>query len=466
MGTLVSANAQRMTSTLQMFLLCTLMSALFRPRAWVQAASIVLGLAFVLVALAVLQADPQARRFSPPVAFAFSALAIGALVIFDRFRVRELRTRSALARLAADLEQRVDEQVREIVARAKEIEQLNVQLAEKVQERSRELSVALARLAGAEEASGAIARGTVLGNRVVVEAPIAEGGMGIVYRGYDRVAKADVAVKLVQAASAQELDGLHRFLREAQAMAKVHHPGVVRSLHVDVSEDGRLFQVMELVDGETLYDRLKDIGAMPPKIAARIGAVLADALAAAHAADVVHCDVKPSNVMLTTAAPGLKLLDFGVSKLRDARGPGSATVGRVLGTLEFMAPEQFVGRAEVTDRADVYALGLVVYECLARQLPYLASTPRDWWLAHTAREPVPLTELVPELDAAVAEVVMGCLKKDPRERPSAAEVARALSAHADAQGVPPLERIAWSEMSPPVNRKALELAATVASRPR
>jgi serine/threonine-protein kinase len=464
MGSLVSANAQRMVSTLQMFLLCTLMSALLRPRPWVQAASIVLGLAFVLVAVAVLQQDAHSRSFALPTALAFCAMAIGALGVFERVRVRELQTRSALARLNADLERRVDEQVREIVARAKEVDQLNVQLAEKVQERSRELSVALARLASEDGASAAIARGTVLGDRVVVEAPIAEGGMGIVYRGYDRVAKADVAVKLVQAASAQELDGLHRFLREAQAMAKVHHPGVVRSLHVDVSEDGRLFQVMELVDGETLHEQLKKMGAMPPKVASRIGAVLADALAAAHAAGVIHCDVKPSNVMLTAAVPGLKLLDFGVSKLRDARVGATAAVGHVLGTPEFMAPEQFDGRAEVTDRTDVYALGLVVYECLARRLPYRASTPREWLLAHTAREPAPVKDLVPELDAALADVVMDCLTKDARQRPSAAEVARALSAHADAAGAPALDRVKWSEMPPPASRSPLELAPTVASR--
>lgn len=466
MGAFVSANAQRVTTTTQMFLLCTMGTVLFRPRGVVQVLATLVGLAVALAGIAVFQREPFARQLNPATVIMFSALAVGAFLAIDRSRVRELQARSALARMNASLERRVEDQVGEIVARAREIEGLNVRLSEKVAERSRELSMALARLAGADRGQSALERGTVLGDRVTIEEPIGAGGMGIVYRGFDRVSQSPVAVKLVQAASAGELDGLHRFLREAQAMASVHHPAVVRSLHVDVSEDGRLFQIMELVEGDTLAARLRLGGAMPPPVAARVGQVLAAALASAHAAGVVHCDVKPANIMITRAPPGLKLLDFGVSQLRGAHRGREADGARVLGTPEFMAPEQAGDRESVTDRTDVYALGLVVYECLARRLPYSAQTPRDWMIAHATRLAADVRELVPGVADALADVVMACLQKDPLRRPSAAEAAEALGAFADRAAAPPLEQVPWPTLAAPPAATTLVDTVVAARRGR
>src|SRR5262249_36922895 len=186
MGALVSANAQIVQSTPQMFLICSLSSALLRPRPRVQVAAIAIGLAIVLAGVFLLQNDAQARIFNPPTAVVFSAVAVGAFLTIDRSRVRELVSRSALARLNAELEQRVQDQVHVIVDRAAQIDRLNVQLAEKVRERSRELSIALARLAGVggKAPNATIPPGTVLGDRVVVESTIGAGGMGTVYRGF------------------------------------------------------------------------------------------------------------------------------------------------------------------------------------------------------------------------------------------------------------------------------------------
>jgi serine/threonine-protein kinase len=458
-GALFTANAQRVNSTMQMFLLLAVVSVFFRPRGIVHAAAILAGLGIVSLGVALLQTDALGRRFNVITAFMFCGVATAAFGSIERFRARELTARAALARLNADLERRVDEQVHEIVAHAREIEQLNGRLAEKVRERSRELSQALARIAGGGERE--LEAGAVLGERVVIESRLGAGGMGVVYRGFDRVANARVAVKLVQASSASELDALHRFLREAQAMATVRHPAVVRSLHVDVSEDGLLFQVMELVEGETLDARLRSGGALPQGIAARAGALLAEALAAAHDAGVVHCDVKPSNVMLTRTAPGLKLLDFGVSKLRDARSEvGSPSGAFVIGTPQFMAPEQFTGRESVTDRTDVYALGLVVYECLTGGSPFRANTLREWFTAHASQDARDVRADLPEVDERLAEAVMTCLRKEPEARPRASEVASALAAIADAVGGPPLERVDWA-LVPAV--AALPHAATVVS---
>ncbi|MGZ3408080.1 MAG: serine/threonine-protein kinase, partial [Polyangia bacterium] len=180
----------------------------------------------------------------------------------------------------------------------------------------------------------------MLGGRFVVEEIIGQGGMGSVWAGVDKSSGARVAIKVIQATSSRQLDALRRFIREAGATATVNHPAVVRMLHVDVSDDGLLFQVQELVVGETLTRRLGL--PWPPGEAARLGAVLAEALAAAHAEGVVHRDVKPDNVMLTTTAPGLKLLDFGIAKLYDAVSLGRETThaGVILGTPAYMAPEQ------------------------------------------------------------------------------------------------------------------------------
>ena len=446
LAAIISANAQRITSTLQMFLVAAIATVLFRPRASMQLGALAAGLLVVVAGVIAFHPEPTIRFASPAIALIFSAMAVAAFAAVERFRVREIAARRALARLNADLERRVEEQVGEIVARAREIEGLNERLAEKVRERSRELSKALARIARGDDAHPRLEPGTVLADRVVIEAAIGAGGMGVVYRGFDRVAGVPVAVKLVQAASAAELDGLHRFLREAQSMASVRHPAVVRSLHVDVSEDGRLFQIMELVDGETLQARVQS-GAITWALAARIGAVLADALAAAHAAGVVHCDVKPANVMLTRSPPGLKLLDFGVSRLHDARGAGEGSDVHVIGTPEFMAPEQFVDRESVTDRTDVYALGLVVYECLARRLPHEARTPREWLAAHASGRPTDIRKWLPEIDPAMASLVMSCLEKDAETRPSAAQVADGLRSLADAASVPSLDRVDWPSMA-------------------
>jgi serine/threonine-protein kinase len=224
----------------------------------------------------------------------------------------------------------------------------------------------------------------------------------------------------------------------------------VKSIHVDVSEDGRLFQMMELVEGESLESLLARARRLPPAVAARLGAVLAEGLAAAHAAGVVHRDVKPSNVMLTRAVPGLKLLDFGIAKLRDGRGPrgpgeGLPAIGDsqalLLGTPEFISPEQVDGSAPAGTPADVYALGLILYLSLAGTMPFSADSTRKWLITQVLTVPVELTTHVPDVDPTLARTVMDCLRKDPEGRPTAAEVAATLSQFADAAGTPPLEAL-------------------------
>src|SRR5262249_21782878 len=150
--------------------------------------------------------------------------------------------------------------------------------------------------------------GTVLGDRFEVDQWIGAGGMGVVYSGLDRVTRARVAIKVIRPSKLIELDSMRRFLGEASVVAAITHPAVVRMIHVDISEDGLLYQAQEFVEGATLEEHLS-AGTWPQAEAARLGEVLCDALAAAHDHGVVHRDVKPGNVMLIDQSPGLKLLD-------------------------------------------------------------------------------------------------------------------------------------------------------------
>jgi serine/threonine-protein kinase len=372
------------------------------------------------------------------------------------------KQRVVLAELNASLERRVQEQVSEIVRRAEEVERLNAQLQAQVRERSSELSVALEKLAARRDSDESLRRGAVLGDRFEIVEPLGEGGMGVVYAGIDRTTGSRVAIKVIQARSSSQLDALHRFLREARAAATVAHPAIVRMLAVDVSRDGMLFQAQDLVVGETLGHAMQRRGAFEAGPAARLGAVLCDALAGAHAQGVVHRDVKPSNVMLTRQAPGLKLLDFGIAKLFEApaahasalgmSGTGTG-LGAIMGTPAYMAPEQIQGDREVTAKADVYAVGVLLFELVAGRPPFDQTTLWGIAYSHMCVEPPDLRALSPAVPAKLSDVVARCLAKEPGDRPTAQQVSAALSACADELGAAPLEQL---EAGAPVARSMAE----------
>lgn len=408
----MSANAQRANPNVSLFIIAAFFTAFrMRMRPPVYVASLLVGAALVLTAMARFRSDVILRTADYLTLISVSSISLVAFFLTRGMRFRELRS-------------------------SYQIQQLNARLDAKIRERSRELSIALSRLA---EGHQDLHPGAVLGGRVELGEPLGRGGMGIVYRGRDLLTGEAVAVKVVQAGSAGELDGLHRFLREVQIVASVTHSAIVRSIHVDVSDEGRLFQVMELVEGETLESRLARGGPLPWPAAARLGAVLAEGLAAAHAARVIHLDVKPSNIILTRVKPGLKLLDFGISALRDVRAIHLGTEGRILGTPEYMSPEQVGDPSRIDDRADIYALGLVLYVAIAGRMPFEAASPPAWILAHTMHSPRDLAEVVPGIDPELARIVMSCLRKRPGERPSASEASAMLAALADSAEVAPLE---------------------------
>jgi eukaryotic-like serine/threonine-protein kinase len=248
---------------------------------------------------------------------------------------------------------------------------------------------------------------------------IGSGGMGIVYRAFDERLGRDVAVKEIPAGDPD------RVLREAQAAARLNHPGIA-TLYELGRRGSSAVLVFELVRGPTLAE-VRACGAISDRDVAEIGIELCEAIAHAHAAGVVHRDVKPQNVIVCEdAAPNrrAKLMDFGIARLAGA--PTLTATGEVVGTLAYMAPEQSDG-LEAGPEADVYSLALTLYECWAAHNPVAGPTP-----AATVRRigmPVPsLAHDRPDLDEGLVDAVDACLIADPEQRPSANDLRAALEA--------------------------------------
>jgi serine/threonine-protein kinase len=264
------------------------------------------------------------------------------------------------------------------------------------------------------------------------------GGMGVVYRAEDEKLRRTVALKLLPEASRTE-ERRQRFLREARSAAAITHPNVAVVYQVDEA-DGRVFIAMELVEGESLRARLER-GPLDVGTARELALQMARGLAAAHEKGIVHRDLKPENVMITPAGV-VKLLDFGLAKAagEGARASGKAEAalaktetvvtsdeGRVMGTPEYMSPEQAMGQP-LDVRSDVFSFGSVLYEMLTGVRPFEGSSTGAVLVAIARDHVVPLRERAPEVDAQTADVVARCLAKAPEARfAHAGEVAAALS---------------------------------------
>ncbi len=246
------------------------------------------------------------------------------------------------------------------------------------------------------------------------------GGMGEVYAGRDTRLDRRVAIKILSAPGTNPKQ-IERFQREARAIARVSHPRIC-AVH-DVGQlDGDTFLVMELLEGETLAERLVK-GPLPLERTLTIGAQIADALAAAHRHGVIHRDLKPANVMLTP--DGVKLLDFGVAKLREserdldhadpANTLGLTEPGAMLGTLPYMAPEQVEGR-EADNRTDIFALGIVLYEMATGHRPFQGDSRASLAAAILKEDPPPVSTFATLAPPSLDRVVKRCLTKDPNER--------------------------------------------------
>jgi serine/threonine protein kinase len=282
-------------------------------------------------------------------------------------------------------------------------------------------------------------RGRVFGNYRIGE-QLGEGGMGAVYRAEHTQLGKKAAVKVLLEELSNNKDVVARFFNEARAATAIDHPGIVSVFDFGYASDRRAYIVMEFLEGETLGERRRRLGRLPVPEALIICRQVAGALGAAHARGIVHRDLKPDNIMLVRDPDVLggqraKVLDFGIAKLieheernADDTLPAVKTKsGKIMGTPAYMAPEQCRGAGDVDHRADMYALGCVLYALICGRPPFLAEASGDLIAAHILSEPPAPRTVSPEIPVAVEEVLLRLMAKRPADRyASMAEVVAAL----------------------------------------
>lgn len=286
----------------------------------------------------------------------------------------------------------------------------------------------------------AYAVGTTIRNKYRILAKVGRGGMGHVYKALHLLFNEVRALKVMDPALVQQGDFVRRFLREAFVARRLQHPNAVRVDDVDQTDDGRPCIVMEFIDGRMLRDVIEREGPLPVPRACSIAKQVASGLQAAHELGIIHRDIKPENIALINTEQGdlVKVLDFGITKLREGRlkdeaGEISLTATGTLfaiGTPEYMSPEQ-IRQGEVDGRSDLYALGMVFYEMLTGTMPFNADSQAEWFLAHIGEPPRPLHDDCERLriPPCLADLVMSLLQKDRDARPAnGAAVIKAIEA--------------------------------------
>ncbi|MDI1477245.1 serine/threonine-protein kinase [Polyangium sp. y55x31] len=277
--------------------------------------------------------------------------------------------------------------------------------------------------------------GEVIAGKYRIEREIGRGGMGLVLLATHVDLEQPVAVKVLHEDSAYDADAIARFIREARAAGKIQSDHVARVMDAGVLPEGGAYIVMELLDGKDLADVLRDQG--PLDVSVAVGHVLeaCDAVAAAHAVGIVHRDLKPANLFLARKPDEteiVKVLDFGVSKMSLPSTPSSPSSltqsGQIFGSPSYMAPEQLRSAADVDARADIWSLGVVLYELVTGCLPFPARTMADMMAAVVRDPPQPLAQVRADAPPALEAILVRCLEKEPSDRyTTVGELARALA---------------------------------------
>jgi len=252
--------------------------------------------------------------------------------------------------------------------------------------------------------------GQTVGN-YKIEEKLGEGGMGAVYKGVDTMLDREVAIKALKPELASQTAIVERFRSEAVTLAKLNHPNIA-SLYSLFRQGEELYMVLEFVRGETLDTILQKRGALPAEEAIPVFCQVLDGISHAHEFGIVHRDIKPANMMLTEGGK-LKVLDFGIARLL-----GSARMtraGNIIGTLEYMAPEQVKGQ-ETDARSDIYALGMMLYEVLTGKTPFDTENEFELMQLQTGAMPVPPREINPDIPEEVEAAIMQAIAKNPDER--------------------------------------------------
>jgi serine/threonine protein kinase len=272
----------------------------------------------------------------------------------------------------------------------------------------------------------------IIRNKYQILERIGVGGMGVVYKARHLTFNEVCAIKIVNDVIAGDANFLQRFQKEAVVTRKLRHPNAVRVDDFDYTDDGRPFIVMELVEGKNVGEILQEQGPFRVPRAVRITMQVARALGVAHKLGVVHRDIKPGNILLTTDEQGqetAKVLDFGIAKLREAVGDansGMTMTGMVVGTPLYMSPEQFMGKkgdGEIDGRTDLYSLGVVLYQMVTAQLPFEGDTLYSLMMQHMQGTVKPPREVVPELNIpeSLSRVILKAIDKSREQRFQTAE---------------------------------------------
>lgn len=276
--------------------------------------------------------------------------------------------------------------------------------------------------------------GQILDGKYRIVRLIGEGGMGAVFEGENMRISRRVAIKVLHGAALANSETVQRFEREAQAAGRIGSDHILEILDLGTLPDGERYMVMEFLAGETLSDRIRQAGMLPPAQIVHLIRQALVGLSAAHNAGIVHRDLKPDNVFVLREKAGIpdfvKLIDFGISKFNALGSDMSMTrTGAVMGTPYYMSPEQAKGSGDVDQRSDLYAMGVIMYEAATGSVPFNANTFNELLFKIVLSDPRPLLEVVPHIDPRFAQLVARAMARDPAQRfSSAGEMIQALDA--------------------------------------
>jgi serine/threonine-protein kinase len=266
----------------------------------------------------------------------------------------------------------------------------------------------------------------VLSPHYELDTEIGRGGMGVVYRAKDRRLKRTVAIKVLPPELAFRSEIKTRFLREAETAAQLNHPNIVDIYAVDEAE-GIVYFVMAYITGDNLAKRLHDHGSLSVDETRRTLRDVADALAYAHERGVIHRDIKPDNILIDAQSGRPMVTDFGIARAVSDGDSRLTATGIAIGTPTYMSPEQAAGERAIDGRSDLYSLGIVGYQMLTGEPPFVANSTPAILVKHISERPTPIEQRCPDVPAELARVIMMLLEKDPAMRfPSAAAVVSAL----------------------------------------
>jgi serine/threonine protein kinase len=267
----------------------------------------------------------------------------------------------------------------------------------------------------------------VLSANYELETEVGRGGMGIVYCARDKRLKREIAIKVLPPELSFRADIRQRFLREAETAAQLNHPNIVPIYTVE-ERDNLVYFVMAYIKGDNLGQRLQQHGPIAPVEVRRILREVADALSYAHNRNVIHRDIKPDNIIIDEETGRAMVTDFGIARaLTDSGDSRLTATGMAIGTPAYMSPEQSAGDSSIDGRSDLYSLGVVGYQMLCGQPPFVANNTPSMLVKHLSEKPIPVDERWPDLPQDLSRAVMMCLEKDPADRfPNAAAFALAL----------------------------------------